>query len=142
MNRTATLLSLILLILTVCSGCVQRRLIIRSQPEGAFVTVDQKPIGRTPLSVPFTYYATRDIKLEKDGYKTVKVQQRLPPKWYQMVPFSLISENFAMREIRDERLLDFQLEPKTQVQDSQLIDRANDLRFNINRGTVTGLPGN
>ena len=140
MIRVQTLL--ILFVLLAATGCVQRRMIIRSQPEGAFVTVDQTPVGRTPLSVGYTYSGTRDIKLEKDGYKTVKVQQRFDPKWYQRFPISLISENFAFREIRDERVLDFQMEPKIQVQDNELLNRANDLRFNINRGTVVALPGN
>ena len=128
----------LLVLLMASTGCVQRRMIIRSQPEGAFVTVDNQQIGLTPVSVPYTYFGTRDIKLEKDGYKTVKVQQRLEPNWYERFPLSLISENFAGREIRDERVLDFQLEPKVQVQENQLLERANDLRLNIHRGTITG----
>ena len=119
------------------TGCVQRRLIIRSQPEGAFVTIDRRPIGLTPLSVPYTYSGTREIQLEKDGYKTVKVQQRIDPTWYEKFPVSFFTENFSPTEIRDERLLEFQLEPKTQVQESQLLQRANDLRFNVQRGTLT-----
>lgn len=119
------------------TGCVQRRLIIRSQPEGAFVTIDRQPIGLTPLSVPYTYSGTREVQLEKDGYKTVKVQQRIDPTWYEKFPVSFFTENFSPREIRDERLLEFQLEPKTQVQEDLLLQRANDLRYNVQRGTVT-----
>ena len=128
---------LVALLLLVSSGCVQRRFIVRSQPEGAYVTIDNQPIGTAPLSVPFTYFGTHEVKLEKDGYKTVKVQQRVDPTWYQVFPISLITENFAGREIRDERVLDFQLEPKVQVQEDSLLDRANDLRYNVDRGTIT-----
>ena len=49
------------LLLVSLTGCVQRRLIIRSQPEGAFVTIDRRQIGLTPLSVPYTYSGTREI---------------------------------------------------------------------------------
>lgn len=125
------------LILTSLSGCVQRRFIVRSQPEGAFVTIDRQPIGLTPLSVPWTYNGTREIQLEKDGYKTIKVQRRFEPTWYETFPASFVTENFWPREIRDERMLDFQMEPKTQVQENLLLDRANDLRMNIQRGTIT-----
>ncbi|MDG1873379.1 MAG: PEGA domain-containing protein [Mariniblastus sp.] len=137
--QTTKLAKLLVLIILVSSltGCVQRRLIIRSQPEGAFVTIDRQPIGLTPLSVPYTYSGTREIQLEKDGYKTVKVQQRIDPTWYEKFPVSFVTENFWPREIRDERLLEFQLEPKTQVQENLLLDRANDLRYNVQRGTVT-----
>ena len=119
------------------SGCVQRRLQIRSQPEGAFVSVDRQGVGLTPISVPYTYYGTREIQLEKDGYKTVRVTQNVRPPWYERFPISLISNNLAGRELRDERLLDFALEPKQQVSESVLMDRANDLRNDIRQGTVT-----
>ncbi len=125
------------LIFISLSGCVQRRFIIRSQPEGAFVTIDRQPIGTTPLSVPWTYNGTREFQLEKDGYKTIKVQQRFEPKWFETFPVSLVTENFWPREIRDERVMDFQMEPKTQVQENLLLDRANDLRMNVQRGTIT-----
>jgi hypothetical protein len=121
----------------LCCGCVQRRLIVRSQPEGAFVKIDGQQIGHTPVSVPFTYYGTRDIQLEKDGFKTVKVQQRVRAPWYAKFPISFFSENFSPREIRDERLLEFQMEPKTEVQENLLLDRANGLRGDVQRGTVT-----
>ena len=133
--KSATLL---LACLSVClSGCVQRRLVVRSQPEGAFVTIDNQPIGYTPVPVPFTYYGTREIQLEKDGYKTTKVRERIRAPWYEKFPISFFSNNFAGREIRDERVLDFQLEPSTQVQENLLLERANDLRLNVERGTVT-----
>jgi hypothetical protein len=120
------------------NGSVQRRFIVRTQPEGAFVTIDRQPIGLTPLSVPYTYSGVREFQIEKDGYKTIKVQQNFSPTWYERFPVSFVTENFWGRELRDERLLEFQLEPKTQVQENLLIDRANELRQNVQRGTVTG----
>jgi hypothetical protein len=129
-------ISLILLIST--SGCVQRRFLIRSQPEGALATIDHQTIGLTPVSVPFTYYGTREIQLEKDGYKTVKVKQRFRPPWYGTFPVSLITENFWPRELRDQRDLEFQLERKEQVFETQLLDRASQLRNDVTQGTVRG----
>lgn len=126
-----------MLLLLTASGCVQRRLQIRSQPEGAQVSVDRQAVGLTPLSVPYTYHGTREIQIEKDGYKTVRVEQNINPPWFDRFPVSLISNNFAGREIRDDRLLDFALEPKQQISDSVLLDRANDLRNDIRNGTVT-----
>jgi hypothetical protein len=125
------------LVVLLCTGCVQRRLQIRSQPEGALVSVDRQPVGNTPLSVPFTYYGSREIQLEKDGYKTIRVEQNIKPPWFEKFPVSLISNNFAGREIRDERLFDFQMQPKDAVNESVLVDRANDLRNDIQRGTLT-----
>ena len=119
------------------AGCVQRRLIIRSYPEGAFVSVDRQPVGYTPVSVPFTYYGTREIHLEKDGFKSINVKERIRPAPHDIFPISLVTNHFWPREIRDERLLEFQLEAKDQVSENLLMDRANDLRGNVYRGTVT-----
>jgi len=132
-----TWLALLMLAGLACSGCVQRRLMIRSQPEGAFVTIDKLGIGFTPVSVPFTYYGTREIQLEKDGFKTVRVDQRVRPPWFERFPISFVTENFWGSELRDERLLDFKMEPKERTNENQLLDRANDLRGNVQRGTVT-----
>ena len=129
-------LLVILMLLATSSGCVQRRFLVRSQPEGALVTIDHQSIGLTPVSIPFTYYGTREVQLEKDGYKTVKVKQRFRPPWYGTFPVSLISENFWPRELRDQRDLEFQLQPKEQVGEVQLLDRANQLRGDVTNGTV------
>jgi hypothetical protein len=112
-------------------------MLIRSQPEGAMVTIDRQAIGQTPVSVPFTYYGTREIQLEKDGYQTIQVRQRLRPPWYEVFPLSFFSNHFALREVRDVRRLDFELIPKVQVSEYQLIERANQLRTDVGRGTVT-----
>lgn len=101
------------------------------------MSIDKQPLGNTPLSVPFTYYGTREIQLDKDGYKTIRVKQNIDSPWYDRFPLSLISNNFAGREIRDERLLDFAMEPKELVNEAVLLERASDLRNDIQRGTLT-----
>ncbi len=136
-NFFQTTLLVVCLLATGLTGCIQRRFVVRSEPEGAFVTIDNQPIGYTPLKVPFTYYGTRDVQLEKDGFKTIKVRERFKAPLYDRFPLSFFSNNFAGREIRDERVMDFQLEPKTQVQENLLLERADDMRGNIQRGTLT-----
>lgn len=139
MHSVQRLLLLAFAMSMVCHiGCnsVKRRMIIRSHPEGAFVTIDRQPVGYAPVSVPFTYYGVREIQLEKDGYQSVKVAERIAPPFYDSFPVSFLTENFALRERRDDRVMDFEMVPKTQVNEGQLLDRANDTRFNIQRGTI------
>ena len=118
-------------------GCVQRRLLIRSEPEGALVTIDHHTIGHTPVSVPYIYYGTREGQLQKDGYKTVQVKERIRPPWYAVFPLSFFTENFWPREIYDRRVLEFTLVPKDLTGDYYLLDRANQMRGDVTRGTVT-----
>lgn len=127
-------------LLLLCSGCVQRRMIVRTHPEGAFVEIDDKPIGYSPVSVPFTHYGGREISIEKDGYESVEVIQPVKAPWYLTPPISFFTENFSPREIRDQHVFDFQLQPKTTATDGFLLNRANTLRGNVRAGTVTA-PG-
>jgi len=144
LNQTNALFKLSLAAAVGCflladTGCVKRKLTIRSQPEGALVYVDQQEVGQTPLSVPFTYYGTREILLEKDGYQTVKEKHRIRMPWYQIPPLDFITENLISKEIHDERVLDFQLQPQVPTDETQLQHRAEQLRQNVNQGLVTPL---
>jgi hypothetical protein len=121
------LLCLAGLALLTC-GCVRRRLTVRSDPPGALVYVDDQEIGTTPVSTPFTYYGTRKFRLVKDGYETVTIRQRFQRPWYQWPVVEFVAENLVPREIRDERMVDFQLQPQRIVPMEELLDRADELR--------------
>ena len=122
------------------SGCVHRRMTFRSSPPGALVFVDNQQVGRTPVSTGFTYYGTRNIRLELDGYETLEVQQKFPTPWYQYPPADFVSENLTPWDVRDERVLDFQLVPQAVVPTEQLLERANHLRNSTRLGVVSPLP--
>jgi hypothetical protein len=109
-------------------ACVQRRLTIRSNPPGALVYVDDYPIGTTPVSTSFVYYGTRKIRLVLSGYETLNVLQPLPTPWYEYPGLDFVTENLVPGEIRDERVVDFQLKPQMIVPSQQLLSRAENLR--------------
>jgi PEGA domain len=123
------------------TGCVRRRLTIRSNPVGAVVYVDDQRIGQTPVSTDFTYYGTRKIRIVKDGYETLSTLQTIDAPWYEIPPLDFVSENLIGREIRDERVLDFQLQPQRMIATDELLRRANNLRSGTNINAVAPLPG-
>jgi hypothetical protein len=128
---------------TLETGCVQRRLTIRSNPPGAVVYVGNQEIGTTPISHDFIYYGSREITLVKDGYETLKVKAELPTPWYDLPGIDFVSENLIPSEIRDHRVLDFQLQPQVIVPTEQLMGRAEELR-RLRNNQVTApaaLPG-
>jgi hypothetical protein len=115
----------------VCAGqvgCVQRRLTIRSNPPGALVYVDDYQIGTTPVSTDFIYYGTRKVRLSLSGYETLTVMQPLPKPWYEYPVLDFVSENAVPGEIRDERVVEYQLKPQMIVPSPQLLGRAENLR--------------
>ncbi|HPP54394.1 MAG TPA: PEGA domain-containing protein, partial [Thermoguttaceae bacterium] len=107
---------------------MQRRLTIRTDPPGAMAYVDGYPIGTTPISTDFTYYGAREIRLVKDGYETVVAKQRFWPPWYEIPPLDFVSENLVPGELRDQRTLEFRLQPQRITPPEQLVDRAERLR--------------
>ena len=117
-----------LLVCVLLGGCVRRRMTIRSNPPGALVYIDDYEIGTTPISTNFTYYGDRKIRLVKDGFETLTVLQPVPPPWYQYPVIDFFAENVVPGEIRDTRVLDFQMTPQMMVPAEQLLFRAEDLR--------------
>ena len=113
---------------------------IRSNPPGAMVFIDDHQIGTTPVSTDFTYYGARNVRLIKDGYETVNVVQTIPAPWYQIPPLDFASENLVPREIRDERVLQFNLQPQRIVPNEELIARARNLRQNSQGGVAAPVP--
>lgn len=142
-NRRRYLL-LILLLVPALFGCVRRRLTVRSNPPGALVLIDGQEIGRTPVATPFTYYGTRNFRLMKDGYETVSLNQKFSAPWYQIPGIDFVSENLIAKEIRDERVVDFELVPKANVSMDDVLTRAEQLRAEVqpvpSAGVFDGAP--
>ncbi len=122
------------------TGCVRRRLMIRSNPPGAMAYVDNQAIGKTPCATDFIYYGTREIRLVKAGYETLTVNQPLPAPWYQVPPLDFVSENVVPRKIQDYRTASFNMVPQVIVPTEQLIARGEQLRQSTLQGAV--MPAN
>jgi PEGA domain len=135
------LLALALFIALGSTGCVRRRLTVRTQPPGAQVFVDDQEIGTTPCSSSFVYYGTRKVTLIKDGYRTETLYQKINPPWYQIPPLDFASENLLIQELRDERIVDVQMVPQEIVPQAKLLERASALRNGALTGQITLPPG-
>lgn len=142
LTRWWRVMAVVLIVATLSApGCVRRRLTIRSNPPGAMVHVDNQHVGFTPCSVDFTYYGTREIRLSAPGYETLTVNQPIPTPWYQMPPLDFFSDNFAMRKIRDNRTVSFNLQPQIMTPVEEIIRRGDELRARSHAGGVTPASG-
>ena len=131
--RRAALVA-VLLAAGLLTGCVQRRMTIRSNPPGALVYVDDYQVGTTPVSTDFVYYGTRKIRLIKDGYETLTVRQPFPVPWYQVFPLDFVTETVWPWEIRDERVVDLAMVPAGQVPAEAVVGRAELARRSAGSG--------
>ena len=117
------------LILTAlgCNG-VRRRLTITSEPSGAIVYLNNKEIGRTPISQNFTYSGTYKIRCYKDGYETKETYYKAGTPWYLYPGIDFFSENFTPGELRDEQRCHIELTPKREIPEDELYEKASQLR--------------
>jgi len=116
------------------SGCVYRRLIVRSDPPGAQVILDGQEVGTTPVAVPFTYYGTRQLTLVKPGYETRTELVKIPAPWYQWMPLDFVSDNFLPRQVNDRHEICWQMTPQGVVPQEKLQERADSLRSEAHIG--------
>lgn len=94
------------------TGCVERRMVIITEPYGAIV-YDEKnqPIGAGPVDKPFVYYGKYRFRIAKDGYETLVVEQRVRSPWYELPGLDFISENLIPWTIRDVRYFRYEMRP-------------------------------
>jgi len=116
--------SIILAAVVIVGGCVERTVTINSAPKGALVYLNDKEIGRTPVTVPFEWYGDYDVVLRKDGCETVKTHRKLPQPWYEVPGIDIFSELLFPGTIHDDHVWDFDL-PQAEPTDAKaLMDRA------------------
>ncbi len=113
------------------TGCVTRKYTIDSQPQGALVYRDGKPIGTTPVDDYFVFYGKYRFTLVKDGYETLHVEQKIPAPWYEYLPLDFVSENLVPWEINDVHRFSYALQPQQMPNNNDILQKAGDLR---NRG--------
>ena len=121
-------------------GCVRRRLLVRTDPPGALVSVDNQVIGNSPAASPFVYYGTRDVRIEHDGFETQTLRHKINPPWYQFPGIDFIAETLWPFELRDERIIDTKLTPTVIEPAETVASRADQLRQQARTGVTTTLP--
>lgn len=110
-------------------GCVERRLLITSEPAGALVYLNDQEVGRTPLEVPFTWYGTYDVRLESEGYQTLDTQQTAEQPWWEKPGPDLFAEAVPDKRVEIAWHLKMkEVQPASEVDPDRLLEFAQQLR--------------
>ena len=75
-----------------CYGQVQRTITIDSDPPGALCWLNDNEVGRTPVTVPFTWYGTYGVRLEHPGYEPLVTKAKVSAPYFQWIPVDLAYE--------------------------------------------------
>ena len=114
------------------AGCVEREMTITTQPAGAIVYISHQEVGRSPVTIPFTYYGDYAIELRKEGYKTLKTSINLNSPWYQKPGIDFWAE-ISPQKFVDRREKLFVLETLKPKSTEELLEAARKLREETNR---------
>jgi hypothetical protein len=109
-RRRAAAPAAALAVLLLVPGCVSRFITVRSDPSGADAYLDDRYIGKTPVTVPFRHYGVRRIRVKKKGYQTTAKSVTIDPPWYQIMLLDLICEVLIPYRFEDKRVYSLQLE--------------------------------
>jgi PEGA domain-containing protein len=90
---------LLIISILAAAGCVERTLVIRSDPIGAPVYVNGEPAGNTPLRHEFITYGVYSIEVgplrdEKGMLLHESAEREVPVRapWYQIIPLDFFAE--------------------------------------------------
>ena len=101
-------------------GCVERSLLIRTEPAGARVFLNGQDKGITPAKIPFDFYGTWDLQIRMEenelrgsrSLKPIREKVRLDRPWHQMFPFDLFTEILYPGTLQVEHVLEYTFEPQ------------------------------
>ncbi|MHC4675882.1 MAG: PEGA domain-containing protein [Planctomycetota bacterium] len=125
----------LLALIAVCSivtlflgGCVERKLTINTEPQGAIVVLNDEEIGISPVTVSFNWYGDYNVRASKEGFETLKTHRKLKRPWYDYFPFDFFAQLIYPGRIADSYEWTFELAPQKQPTREELIRNALELK--------------
>ena len=67
--------TVILIACLFITGCVERKLTINTEPQGALVILNYEEIGTSPVTVSFSWYGDYRVRISKQGYETLNTHR-------------------------------------------------------------------
>jgi hypothetical protein len=124
--------------LVLATGCVERRLLVRSDPPESEIFLDGQLVGRTDasgeLEIGFDYYGTRVLVARSPGFVPGRMTVEVDPPWYQLFPLGLFSEVLWPGTIHDDHPVPIKLERRAGADDAARLEgQARQFRENQER---------
>lgn len=137
MFRVAALALMVPGVICLCGGCVERTMVIDSDPPGALVYMNDQEIGRTPFHRDFYLYGNYDTQVREDGFETLKTTTHVNPPIYEWIPIDLLAEILPI-PFHDTQHFTYTLKPAaTQPDETALVAQATALRSQLESSSYT-----
>lgn len=112
-------------------GCVERRLTINTEPQGALVLLNDEQIGTSPVTVSFNWYGDYYVRARKEGYETLETHRDLPRPWHDYFPLDFFAQVLYPGRIVDTYEWTFKLPPRKDMTREELLEQADALRRKV-----------
>ena len=125
-NPSRVYLIMVLMACLFLTGCVSRTITIVSQPSGAIVWLNDREVGRTPITKEFTYYGEYDVRAELTNHKPIMTTKTFRPPVWDAPPLDLIPNVFSSNSNVNLKL-ELVFKPND-VDNVSLVERAKKIR--------------
>ncbi len=123
MKNTGKATWAVALLLVLASGCVERKIWVRSEPVGAPVWVDEEKLDDpTPVSCAFGHYGRRRIRvgpIRDDAgrilYVATEREVEIKPPWYERFPLDFFFEALWPWTLVDEHEIEIRLKAPSEL---------------------------
>jgi hypothetical protein len=126
--RTNKSLLLFCVLLVGAAGCVERKLTINTNPDGAQVFLNDEEKGVSPVTASFNWYGDYNITIRKQGCETLQTHRKLQAPWYDLFPFDFLTQIIYPGRIVDSYEWSFELAPQKEVGRQELIKAAEQIK--------------
>jgi len=130
-KRTVGFLVAVGLVSLLLTGCVERKLTINTEPQGALITLNDEQIGVSPVTVAFNWYGDYNVRAGKEGYETLETHRELKAPPHDWLGLDFFAQVLYPGRIVDNYEWTFELAPRRNPTREELIEKADALRSQV-----------
>ncbi|MBI4615571.1 MAG: PEGA domain-containing protein [Planctomycetes bacterium] len=129
---------LLLAAILALAGCVERTLVVDTDPPGAQVYLDEELVrnedgspASTPVEIPFIFYGGREVLVRREGSLSEKRMVEVDPPAYELFPLDFFAENLIPYTFEDVHRVRIEMRPApppTGEARDELLRRAEEFR--------------
>lgn len=107
----------------VSAGCVERKLLVRTEPPGAAISINHEPVGVSPLEWRFDHYGEVLLRADHPGYEPLQRVVALRTPWYERPVADFFADVVWPGTIEDRQEALLVLEPIRPMTDAEAEQR-------------------
>ncbi len=97
----------------IFTGCVERTIVIESDPPGATVWINEHRLELpTPVAYEFITHGRYKFRLEKSGFRELVAREMVWAPIYEWIPIDFFTENLLPLHLRDRHVFQYHLDPR------------------------------